>query len=113
MSEEYEVRTGPVRVSGYSIKLRRVINGVLSDKFKKGELDSKSINDSISDLNKTIYQVIVDKFEVPKEAVTNIILKFSVGENKIKVKDINVEIFDRDEILSNNVTKELRNLITT
>lgn len=33
---EYEVRTGPVRVSGYSIKLRRVINGVLSDRFKKG-----------------------------------------------------------------------------
>ena len=106
---EYEVRTGPVRVSGYSIKLRRVINGVLSDKFKKGELDSKAVNESISELNRKLYEVIVDEFKVPKDAVTNIVVKFNVKDNKIIVDDITVEIFDRDEILSNNVTKEVKN----
>jgi len=113
MSEEYEVRTGPVRVGGYAIKLRRVINGVLTDKFKKGEISSKSINENISDLNKKLYQVIVDQFKVPKDAVTNIVLKFKIEEDKVAVKDIDVEIFDRDEILSRNVTEEVKKILSS
>ncbi len=105
------VRTGPVRVSGYAIKLRRVINAVLRDQYKKGELDSKKINEQISDLNAKIYNVLVERFEIPKDAVANIILDFDVVEGNLKVNDIQVEIFDKDEILSKNTTNELKKIL--
>ncbi len=105
------VRTGPVRVSGYAIKIRRVINAALRDHYKKGELDAKKINEQISDLNAKIYNVLVERFEIPKDAVTNIIIDFDVEEGNLKVKDIQVEIFDKDEILSKNTTNELKKIL--
>jgi len=107
-SDELEVMTGPVRVSGYALKIRRVINGVFSDKVKKGEVDSKKLNESITELNRKIFRVLVEKYKVPKEAVTNIRLKISLNDSKVAVKDIKVEVFDIDEILSNNVTNDLK-----
>ncbi len=41
----FQVKTGPVRVSGYAIKLRKAINGVLSDYYKQGKCSSKAINE--------------------------------------------------------------------
>ena len=107
----FQVKTGPVRVSGYAIKLRKAINGVLSDYYKQGKCSSKAINESISDLNKKIYEVIVDKYKVPKEAVTNIVLDFDVEDNKIIVKDILVEIFDKVEMLSKTITEDLKSML--
>ena len=108
-SEDVEVMTGPVRVSGYAIKLRRVLNGVFSDKVKAGEVNSKELNDSITELNRKIFNVIVEKYKIPKEAVTNIRLKVSLDGSKVVVKDIKVEVYDLDEILSNNATNDLKN----
>ncbi len=105
------VRTGPVRVSGYAIKLRRVINAVLRDRYKSGELDAKLVNKLISELNARIYQVLVEKFEVPKEAVANIVVDFDVEDGKMIINDIQIEVFDKDEILSENATKEVKRLI--
>jgi hypothetical protein len=113
MSEEvFDVRTGPVRVSGYAIKLRRVINGVLGARIGKGKLDTKSINESISEINTKLYEVIVNKYKVPKEAIVNIGLKFRVVENKVVVDEIGVEVFDKDEILSKNVTEDVKQLFS-
>ncbi len=105
------VRTGPVRVSGYAIKLRRVINAVLRDRYKSGELDGKVVNKLISELNARIYQVLVEKFEIPKEAVTNIIVDFDVEDGKMIINNIEIEVFDKDEILSRNTTEEVKRLI--
>lgn len=105
------VRTGPVRVSGYAIKLRRVVNAVLRDMYKKGELDSKKINEQISDLNAKIYSVLVDRFEIPKEAITNIVLDFDITEGSLKINNIEIEIYDKDAILSRNTTNEVKKLL--
>ncbi len=110
-SEEIEVMTGPVRVSGYALKLRRVINGVFSKRVKKGEVDSKELNDSITELNRKIFQVLVEKYKVPKEAVTNIRLKIVLEGSKVRVKEVNVDIYDIDEILSKNATDDLREVL--
>jgi len=77
--------------------------------LRRGELNSKTINEIISELNRKLYEVIIDEFKVPKEAITNIVLKFDVDGDKIRIEDISIEIFDRDEILSNNVTREIKN----
>lgn len=106
---EYSVRTGPVRVSGYALKLRRVINGVLSDKYKKGELSSETVNKSISEFNTKLFNLIVEKYKIPKNAIVNIDLSFDIDDGKVVVRDVNVEIFDKDEILSRNITEEIKN----
>lgn len=108
-TDEFEVMTGPVRVSGYALKIRRVINGVFGDKVKKGEVDSKKLNDSITEINTKIFKVLVEKYKVPKEAVTNIRLKISLDDSRVVIKDIKVEVYDVDEILSKNVTDDLKN----
>ncbi len=110
MSMKFDVKTGPVRLSGYALKLRRVINGVLRPHYTKGEVDSKQVNDSISELNTKLYNILVDKYKIPKDAIVNINLSFEVVDNKVKVLDISADVYDRDEILSRNVTEELKSL---
>ncbi len=103
-----EVRTGPVRVSGYAIKLRRVVNAALRDYYKQKVLSAKEINKLISDLNAAIYNILVEKFEVPKDAVVNIILNYDVEDGQFKIKDIKIEVFDLNEILTRNTTMEIK-----
>ncbi|RLG90001.1 MAG: DUF2258 domain-containing protein, partial [Thermoprotei archaeon] len=54
-----EVRTGPIRLSGYALKLRRVVNAALRDYYKQKKLDAKEINNIISDINAKIYNILV------------------------------------------------------
>ncbi len=106
-----EVRTGPVRVSGYALKLRRVVNAALRDLYKEKKIDAKEVNKAISDLNAKIYQILVEKFEVPKDAVVNVVLNYEVEDGKFVVKDIRVEVFDLNEILTKNTTNELKKIL--
>jgi|Deesub1362A_J573_1020465.scaffolds.fasta_scaffold00012_231 hypothetical protein len=112
LEDVFEVRTGPVRVSGYAIKLRRVINGVLRKYYLDKGLDPKKINESVSQLNSKLFEVIVRRYKVPKDAVVNIQLRFSVKDNSIVTEDINVDVFDKDEILSGNITSDVKELLT-
>ena len=106
-----EVRTGPVRVSGYALKLRRVVNAALRDLYKEKKIDAKEVNKAISDLNAKIYQILVEKFEVPKDAIVNIVLNYDVEDGKFVVKDIRVEVFDLNEILTRNTTNEIKKIL--
>ncbi len=106
-----EVRTGPVRVSGYALKIRRVVNAALKDYYKQKILDPKQINKIISDLNATIYNILVEKFEVPKDAVVNIVLNYDVEDNRFVIKDIRIEVFDLNEILTRNTTMEVKRVL--
>ena len=106
-----EARTGPVRVSGYAIKLRRVVNAALRDYYKEKKLDPKEINNLLSDINTKIYNVLVERFEVPKDAVVNIILNYEIEDDKFVVKDILIEVYDLNEILTKNATTEVKKLL--
>lgn len=104
-----EVKTGPVRLSGYALKLRRVFNATFRDKYKSGELDPGAINQDVSELNRKIYEALVQKFEIPKEAIVNIVVDYEISSDKhLKINDITIEIYDKDEILSRNATKEVK-----
>ncbi len=105
------LRTGPVRVSGYAIKLRRVFNAALREHYKQGKLDAKAVNQLLSDLNGKIYRVLVERFEIPKEAVVNIEVDYSIGDGELKIEDVRIDVYDRDEILSRNATNELKKLL--
>lgn len=103
-----EVRTGPVRVSGYAIKLRRAVNAALRDLYKEKKLDAKEVNKLISDLNAAIYNVLVERFEIPKEAIVNIVLTYDIENERFVIKDINIEVYDLNHILTRNTTNEIK-----
>ncbi len=111
MLQGLEVRTGPVRVSGYAIKLRRVINASIRATYKEKKIDTKKINEQISDLNAKIYSVLVERFEIPKDAVVNITLDLELEDDTLKINNISIEVFDRDEILSKNTTNEVKKIL--
>jgi len=106
-----EVRTGPVRVSGYALKLRRVINAALRELYKEKKVDPKEINNALSNLNAKIYSVLVERFEVPKEAIVNIVLNYDVLDGRFVIKDLKIEIYDLNDILTNNATAEVKKLL--
>ncbi len=102
------LKTGPVRTSGYAIKLRRAFNAAFRKEYKEGKIDSKKANEFVTKLNQSIYEVLVNKFQVPKEAVVNITLEVEESEGELSLKDINVDVYDKDEILSSNATKAVK-----
>ncbi len=106
-----EARTGPVRVSGYALKLRRVVNAALKDLYRAKKLDSKEVNNLLSEINTKIYNVLVEKFEVPKDAVVNIVLNYEIEGNKFIVKDLKIEVYDLNEILTKNATTEVKKIL--
>ncbi len=106
-----ETRTGPVRLSGYALKLRRVVNAALRDYYKEKKISSKDVNQILGDMNAKIYSILVDKYGVPKDAIINIILNYDIEENKFVIKDIKIEIYDLNEILTRNTTLEVKKLL--
>ena len=108
MAPEELVRTGPVRSSGFALKLRRVINAAVRPLIKEGKLSSKQVNEELTRLNRALYRSVVERFEIPKDAVLNVTVKYSVTESGFRIGDVEVDVYDRDEILSRNVTEEVR-----
>lgn len=104
----FTVKTGPVRTSGYALKLRRAVNAAFRDYYKKGILDPKQVNDMVTSLNRVIYEVLVNQYRVPKEAVVNITLDLELRDGELVPRDVSVEVWERDEILSNNATQDVR-----
>lgn len=105
---EITVRTGPVRASGYAIKLRRVINAALREHYKTKALNPKKVNDYITTINKVLYQLLVDRLGVPKELVVDISGTIAISGDTVTLKDIEVALWDKDELLSRTITRELK-----
>ncbi len=112
MSQEAQaekvLRTGPVRSSGYALKLRRVVNAALRDAIKGGALNAEQVNQELTRLNRALYSYLVEKYQVPKDAVVNVTLKYETSNGRFTIKDAAVDVYERDEILSNNVTEGVR-----
>jgi hypothetical protein len=105
---EISFKTGPVRASGYAIKLRRVVNAALREHYKSKVLNPKKVNEYVTNLNKTLYQILIDRLGVPKELVVDISGKIVTSRDSIQIKDVEITLWDKDELLSRSVTKELR-----
>ncbi|MEZ0393870.1 MAG: single- stranded DNA-binding family protein [Desulfurococcaceae archaeon] len=103
-----EVRTGPIRLSSYGIKLRRVVNASLYKYFKEGTLNQKEVNALLSDVNAKLYSLFVEKYVIPKDAIVNIALDYEVEEGKLKIKGMKVEVYILDETLSTTLTEDAK-----
>ncbi|AFH42198.1 DUF2258 domain-containing protein [Fervidicoccus fontis] len=108
---EVSLKTGPVRMSGYALKLRRATNAALRKLYQEKKIEPKIANQMLTDLNKSLYDILINKYNIPKDAVINIELVLDISDSNLNLKDINISIYDKDDILSGNVTKELKQLL--
>ncbi|MGC8556943.1 MAG: DUF2258 domain-containing protein [Fervidicoccus sp.] len=108
---EVSLKTGPVRMSGYALKLRRATNAALRKIYQEKKIEPKIANQMLTDLNKSLYEILINKYNIPKDAVINIELVLDISDSNLNLKDINISIYDKDDILSGNVTKELKQLL--
>lgn len=108
---EVLLKTGPVRMSGYALKLRRVTNAAFRKLYKEKKVDPKVINQFLTELNKNLYGILVEKYNIPKDVIINIQLVLDLNDSNIIIKDFDLSLYNKDEILSNNLTKEFKQLI--
>jgi hypothetical protein len=99
------LRTGPVRSSGYALKMRRVANAALRQVVKDGAVTSAQVNEELTKLNRALYSYIVERYQIPKGAVVSLTVEYVVSDGRFSIKAVNADIYERDEILSNNVTE--------
>jgi hypothetical protein len=110
------VKTGPVRLSGYAIKLRKVVNASVSTALKsrpevpKKEVQKK-VNEVLTNLNRAIYQVLVEKYMAPKDAIVNIELEYELVGTEFKIKNLKVDLYELNTSISEEATAELKKML--
>ncbi|MEM0020860.1 MAG: DUF2258 domain-containing protein [Fervidicoccaceae archaeon] len=104
----FVVKTGPVRTSGFALKLRRSINAALREAYKDKKISPTEVNKALTDINKILYELIVSEFSLPKDTVINIQITFDILDGKLSINDISIEVFVKDEILSKAITNKMR-----
>ncbi len=108
---EILLKTGPVRMSGYALKLRRAANAAFRKLYSEKKIDSKAVNQLLTDLNKNLYGILVEKYNIPKDVIVNIQIVFDLNEHNISIKDIDLSVYDKNEILSRDLTKEFKQIL--
>ncbi|AFZ70360.1 hypothetical protein Calag_0603 [Caldisphaera lagunensis DSM 15908] len=108
---EILLKTGPVRMSGYALKLRRAANAAFRKLYAEKKVDPKVVNQLLTDLNKNLYGVLVENYNIPKDIIVNIQIVFDLNDNSISIKDMDLTIYDKNEILSKELTKEFKKLL--
>ena len=102
------VKTGPIRTSGFALKLRRAINASLREYYKDGKIKAADVNKAMTEINKALYDLIVTDFGLPKESVLNIQLTFDIEGGIFVLKDIIIETYVKDEVLSKALTNKAK-----
>ena len=98
-----QLSTGFVIAGAYADKLRRVLFAQLRDRIKKGEIDNKTVAMRAGELNRLLFDVIVNKLKLDKGDVVRIRVEYDIvdGDIKWRLDTLRIEAFRRipdDEI---------------
>ncbi len=89
--------SGYIIVGAYADKIRRTLFAQLRDRIKKGEIDSKTVAKAAADLNKLLYEILVNRLKLDKGDVVRIRVEYGVEDGEIKwnLESLRVEAFRR------------------
>lgn len=89
--------SGYIIVGAYADKIRRTLFAQLRDKIKSKELDSKIVAKAAADLNKLLYEILVNKLRLDKGDVVRIMIEYEVSEGEIHwdLDSLKIEVFKR------------------
>lgn len=74
----YTLRTGLVLAGGYADKVRRVLFAQLRDSIKKGELSNSDVARAAAELNRLLFEILVNRLMIDKGDVVRIAIEYDV-----------------------------------
>jgi len=80
------LRTGLVIAGGYADKVRRVLFAQLRDRIKAGDLSNRDVARAAAELNRLLYEIIVNRLGLDKGDVVRITVDYEVDPPDIKWK---------------------------
>ncbi len=117
--------TGFVIAGAYADKVRRVLFAQLRDMIKRGEVSNRTVAARAGELNRILYEILVNRLRIEKGDVVRIRIEYEVknGDVEWKLDTLRVEAFRRvpddeiqravkesieryEEILASEVTEE-------
>ena len=89
--------SGYIIVGAYADKIRRTLFAQLRDKIKSKEMDSKVVAKAAADLNRLLYEILVNKLKLDKGDVIRIMIEYEVSEGEIhwNLDSLKIEVFKR------------------
>jgi len=89
--------TGLIIAGAYADKARRVLFAQLRDKVKTGELDNKEVARAAAELNRMLFDVLVNKLKTDKGDVVRVRIDYEVGDGAIRWlwETLRLEVFKR------------------
>lgn len=80
------LRTGLVIAGGYADKVRRVLFAQMKDKLKSGEIEGSEVARAAGELNRLLFEILVNKLGIDKGDVVRITVEYEVEGSTIKWK---------------------------
>ncbi len=92
-----QLSTGLVIAGAYADKVRRVLFAQLRDEVKSGKLTPQKVAQKAGELNRLLYEILVNKLKVDKGDVVRIRVEYVVEDNDIRwlLDTLSVEVFRR------------------
>lgn len=91
------LRTGLVIAGGYADKVRRVLFAQLRDRIKAGEISNQEVARAAGELNRLLYEIIVNRLGLDKGDVVRITVEYEVegGSISFKLDTLSIEAWRR------------------
>ncbi|MCE4613928.1 MAG: DUF2258 domain-containing protein [Desulfurococcales archaeon] len=105
--------TGLIIAGAYADKARRVLFAQLRDKVKSRELDNKEVARAAAELNRILFDILVNKLKIDKGDVVRVRIDYEIEDGTIKWlwDALRLEVFKRvpgeevSKILSESIAK--------
>jgi hypothetical protein len=106
-----QLSTGFVIAGAYADKLRRVLFAQLRDEIKKGNIENRQVAYRAGELNRLLFEILVNKLKLDKGDVVRIRIEYDVKDGDIvwKLDTLRVEAFRR--IPDEEVEKAVREVV--
>lgn len=91
------LRSGLVIAGGYADKVRRVLFAQLRDQLKSGEIEGREVARAAGELNRLLFEILVDRLRLDKGDVVRIIVEYEVSNGRItwKLDTLSVQAWRR------------------
>ncbi|MEN2999152.1 MAG: DUF2258 domain-containing protein [Acidilobaceae archaeon] len=91
------LRTGVVLGGGYALKVNRVFFAQVKEAVKRGELKKEEAKRAVSELNRTLYNILVEELKVEKEDVVRISIEYEIRDGTVhwNMNSLTVEVWPR------------------
>lgn len=105
--------TGLVKVSGYAVKVRKVLFAQTKENVRRGEIDQRQVAYRSGRLNELLYKVLVELLGLSKNDVVRVSVEYSLinGDIEFRWDTLTIEVYRYDESSSSRATKEAREMV--